>query len=168
MPAAIIALPRKLASAHLPPHPAPALNDSPNASRTVHVSSSMPKPRHIWNIQCVHLLRIPRPQSIQLKAALHAFITSIPQSIKSLLFRVASAAPRDWVMAAIMASNWLIGRPMSLREAAITAKASAAVGGFQTARWCRGRSCVKGCRGADSLTVRQLQFNTAQGSIRVE
>jgi hypothetical protein len=46
---------------------------------------------------------------------------SMPQSVKSLTLRVASLAPRDRAIAAIMASNRLIGLPAALREAAISA-----------------------------------------------
>ena len=37
--------------------------------------------------------------------------TSMPQSVKSPMLRVASLAPRIWAMAAICASAWLIGLP---------------------------------------------------------
>ena len=48
-------------------------------------------------------------------------MTSIPQYTKSLTFRVARPAPRDCTIPAIMASNWLIGRPAFFREDAIRA-----------------------------------------------
>src|SRR5580692_8200007 len=41
--------------------------------------------------------------------------TSTPQSLKSATLRVASLAPRDWVMAPICASAWLIGLPRARR-----------------------------------------------------
>ena len=43
--------------------------------------------------------------------AVHGFTTSVPQSSKSLMLRVARLAPLDRAMATIMASNWLIGLP---------------------------------------------------------
>jgi len=41
----------------------------------------------------------------------HGFMITRPTPSKSATFRVASAAPREIVMDAIWASNWLIGRP---------------------------------------------------------
>lgn len=59
-------------------------------------------------------------------SASQGLVISIPHSIKSFTFRVASVAPQERTMAAIIASNWLIGLPALLREAEISAKASAA------------------------------------------
>lgn len=49
-----------------------------------------------------------------------------PQCSKSRPFRVASSAPRERARAAIMASNWLIGRPTARLGAPILAEATAA------------------------------------------
>lgn len=51
----------------------------------------------------------------------HGSMTDIPQSVKSLTLRVASAAPLDCAVAAIIASNWLIDLPALLRATAIVA-----------------------------------------------
>ena len=53
-------------------------------------------------------------------------MTSTPQSSKSITLRVARVAPLERAMATTMASNWLIGLPVSRREAAISAYMSAA------------------------------------------
>jgi hypothetical protein len=42
----------------------------------------------------------------------------MPLPAKSFVLRVASLAPRELATAAIIASNWLIGLPASLRAAA--------------------------------------------------
>jgi len=48
-------------------------------------------------------------------------MTVTPQSAKSRTLRVARLAPLERAMAAIMASNWLMGLPDCLRAAAIYA-----------------------------------------------
>lgn len=52
---------------------------------------------------------------------LQGSITSIPQSAKSRTLRVASRAPRERVMAAIIASKGLMGLPKPFLAAAISA-----------------------------------------------
>jgi hypothetical protein len=42
------------------------------------------------------------------------------QSAKSSALRVARLAPRDQAIATIMASNWLMGRPIARRDAPVT------------------------------------------------
>lgn len=53
--------------------------------------------------------------------AVQGSVRSMPQPVKSRVLRVASDAPRERAMAAIMASNWLMGRPLVLRLAAMSA-----------------------------------------------
>jgi hypothetical protein len=59
------------------------------------------------------------PQSIARKS--QGLTIAAPVSAKSATLRVAIEAPRETAMAAICASNWLIGRPMARRWAAIAA-----------------------------------------------
>lgn len=51
--------------------------------------------------------------------SIHGFMTAKPTPSNSETFLVARAAPRERVMAAICAANWLIGRPDLRRSAAI-------------------------------------------------
>jgi hypothetical protein len=53
-------------------------------------------------------------------------MTSTAQLSKSFVLRVARLAPRERAIAAIIASNWLIGLPAVRRAAAISAYTSAA------------------------------------------
>jgi len=51
----------------------------------------------------------------------HGLMTSMPQPSKSFALRVARLAPCERVIAAMVASNWLMGRPVDRRDAPICA-----------------------------------------------
>jgi len=62
-----------------------------------------------------------RPKNETRRYRDHGFITSMPQLSKSAVFRVARLAPCKRAIEAIIASNWLIGRPVIFRAAPISA-----------------------------------------------
>jgi len=56
-----------------------------------------------------------RPDFAQRARSTQVLMTAMPQPSKSDIFLVASLASRDRVIAAICASNWLMGRPVRCR-----------------------------------------------------
>ena len=70
--------------------------------------------------------RGPFASRIETGYAVHGLMTSTPQCWKSAVFRVATAARWTRAIAAIMSSNWDVGRPAASRAATIFANAPAA------------------------------------------